>query len=94
MTEVEPPTYYANVVTVSVDPDVVYIELRRFIRPHIDIYHAGKSPTPDVVTEEAMYAQAPLARVVLTYTAGKALLNHLADLLPKMEVARKANQPQ
>ena len=92
MTEMEPPTYYANIVTVSVDPDVAYIEIRRFIRTHAEMHRAGKSGAPDAITDETVYAEAPIARFVLTFTAAKALLSQLNEMIPKMEVARRGNQ--
>ena len=85
----EPPTHYANSVTTSVDPDVVYIELRRFIRSHLEMYRASKGDEPAPLADETVYQEPPVARIVLTYTAAKNLLANLTDLLPKMEAARK-----
>ncbi len=85
----EPPTFYANVVTLSVDPDVMYIELRRYIISHREQYErtkAGKTVPP---SDEAVYAEEPIARVVITYTAARALHANLGELIPKMQLARK-----
>jgi hypothetical protein len=86
----EPPTHYANFVTVSVDPDVAYLELRRIVRPHRDML-AQTLAAPEPATE-AIYAQEPIARVVLTYTAAKALQASLNEVLPKMERARRGTE--
>ncbi len=89
----EPPTFYANVVTASVDPDVVYLELRRYITPHRDMYRmtqpAGEVPA---ISGEAVYAIDPVARVVLTYTAARLLQQNLNDLIPKMVSARRGSE--
>ena len=58
MTEMEPPTYYADIVTVSVDPDVAYIEIRRCIRTRAEMHRAGKSGAPDAITDDTVYAEA------------------------------------
>ena len=88
----EPPTHYANIVTVSVDPDVVYIELRRFIRSHLEMYRVSKQDEQSaVLSEETVYQHPPVAHVVLTYTAAKNLLANLMEMLPKMEAARKGS---
>jgi len=92
----EPPTYYANFVSLSVDPDVAYIELRRYIKPHVDMYRDAQRPAPPPTqatppTAETVYSQSPIARVVLTYTSAKALLNLLNEMIPKMELARKGS---
>jgi len=85
----EPPTFYANVVTVSVDPDVVYMELRRYIVPHASMYRSARAaqPTPPP-SDEDIYAEDPIARVVLTYAAAKSLQTNLNAMIPKMESAR------
>ena len=85
----EPPTFYANVVTASVDPDAVYLELRRLIIPHRDMYANTKTGGAAPPSDEATYALDPIARVVITYTAAKALQATLNELVPKMQLARK-----
>jgi len=86
----EPPTFYANVVTLSVDPDVVYMELRRYILSHQDQFQRAKSPGgPAPPSEEAVYAEEPIARMVITYTAARALYANLGEMIPKMQAARK-----
>jgi hypothetical protein len=85
----EPPTHYANFVTVSVDPDVAYLELRRYVRPHREMFAPRAAPASD----ETIYAQEPIARVVLTYTAVKALQSALNDVIPRMEQARRGTNP-
>lgn len=87
----EPPTFYANIISVTVDPDVAYFELRRFIRPHRDVVkdlRQGAASEPPVA-EAAIYEQEPIARMVLTFSAVKVLQAQLADLVPKMEQARR-----
>ncbi len=91
-TSPEPPTYYANIVTASVDPDVVYLEFRRYITSHLEMYRRARTssatPAPSL-TEEAAYELEPVARVILTFTGAKALQTNLNELIPKMEHARK-----
>ena len=89
----EPPTFFANIVTVSVDPDVVYVELRRYIVPHASLHKSARvAPPTSPPTDEAIYAEAPIARVVLTYAAARALQNNLNEMIPKMQNARKETQ--
>jgi hypothetical protein len=83
------PTHYANIVTVTVDPDVAYLELRRYIRPHREFF-VPSVPSPSEPAEGGVFDQEPIARVVLTYSAAKALHATLGDLLPKMEQERRS----
>jgi hypothetical protein len=85
----EPPTFYANLVTLSVEPDVVYIELRRYIIPHREQHQRAKTGETGSPPEEAVYAEEPIARMVITYTAAKALYANLGEMIPKMQSARK-----
>jgi hypothetical protein len=85
----EPPTFYANFVTVSVDPDVLYMEVRRYIIPHQELYRRTKTGETAPPPETAAYAEEPIARIVLTYTAAKTLHASLSEMIPRMELARK-----
>ena len=90
--QTEPPTFYANVVTASVDPDAVYLELRRYLLPHKEMYRQAQDPVgaPQVsAPAEPLTAVEPIARIVLPYTAAKGLLANLNDLVPKMTLARQ-----
>jgi hypothetical protein len=91
-----PPTYYANVVTSLLTADELTMELRRLDRPHRDISKQGLAPTailPPVPPAEIMNLD-PIARVVLTFQAAKALKEYLDGALPRMEVARKTGTLQ
>jgi hypothetical protein len=89
----EVPTHYANIVTVTVDPDVAYLEIRQYIRPHREFFSQA-GPATSEPAESGILAQEPIALVVLTYTAAKALHASLGDLIPQMErVRRGVGQP-
>ncbi len=86
----EPPIFYANFVTVSVDPDVLYLELRRYMVPHATMYSSSRSgQQAPPIRDEVIYAEDPVARVVLTYSAAKTLQGSLNELIPKMQNARR-----
>lgn len=84
-------TYYANIVTANAFPDEVILEFRRFLRPHREIFETigpGKPiPAPDDAT---LYKTPPIARVVLTFSAAKAMVDHLAKTIPLAEAQRKS----
>lgn len=86
------PIHYANIVTVTVDPDAAYLELRRYIRPHRELF-SQPGPATAEPTEDSILTQEPIARVVLTYTAAKALHASLGDLIPQMDRARRGAGP-
>lgn len=89
------PTYYANFVTSVLTADDLVMELRRFDRPHREIgppaagtYTVLLPPTPrDILNQE------PIARVVMTFSAARALKDYLDATLPRIEEARKSGKP-
>ena len=93
----EPPasqeavTYYANIVSTHVFADEIVMEFRRFIRSHKEVFETigpGKPiPPPDDAT---VYKTPPIVRVVLTFTAAKALKEYLDKTIPVIETQRKA----
>ncbi len=92
-----PPTYFANIVTLQVTADEVILELRRYLQPHKDIL---LNPTQQVdehviipaPTPAQLFAEEPIARVVLTYTAAESLRRNLSSMLPNVERARKTGE--
>lgn len=87
----EPPTFYTNVVTVHVTLDEVSLEGRRYMPGHEEIWRVskgGKEPGP-VPDDATVYREAPIVKVVMTFTAAKALRDTLQALLPQMETVRK-----
>lgn len=87
----EPPTYFANVATTILNVDEMTMEFRRYTQPHREILKLGRKdmvPIPPPKPEE-IYQLEPVARVVLTFTAAKALKQYLDAALPQIEQQRK-----
>ena len=84
------PTYHANVVTNNLSVDEMTMELRWFARPHKD----SMKPSAETVIEvpapsaEEVMATPPVARVVLTFSAVKALKDYLDQAFPEIEKLR------
>jgi len=90
----EPPTYFANIVTTILNVDGMMIELRQYLPAHAEVFKntGGElAPIPPPRVEE-VYKVAPVARVVLTFSAVRVLKTYLDQALPQMEAARKAGQ--
>ena len=87
----EPPTYFANIVTSNLNVDELVMELRRFVAAHRDFLKVGEEliPVPPVTMEEILKLE-PIARVVLSFTAAKALKQSLDQALPEIEKLRKS----
>lgn len=89
----EPPTYFANVVTMLLNVDGMTMELRQYLPPHKDLLKAVGELTPiPPPTHEDVYKVQPVARVFLTFSAARALKAYLDQALPQMETARRAGQ--
>ena len=87
----EPPTYFANVVTMNLNVDEMVMEFRRFIPAHRDFVKAGEKLTllePPQVKE--VLNLEPIARVVLSFTAAKTIKQYLDQALPQIEKQRKS----
>jgi len=92
----EPPTYFANVVTLTMDTDQLVMELRQFLRPHRETFEEPKQegmifyvapPTPkEIVSSE------PVARVVLTFAAVRFLKRYLDAAFSQIEAKRVARE--
>jgi hypothetical protein len=87
----EIPTFYANIVTSNLNVDEMTMELRWFAQPHRGRVKEGTGVTtvPPASPEELMAVE-PVARVVLTFSAVKALKQYLDQALPVTENARKS----
>lgn len=88
----EPPTYFANVVTMILNVDDMTIEFRRYMPPHKELFKTtGKEMIPiPAPSPQEIYQVEPVARVVLTFTAVKMLKQYLDTALPQIEKERKA----
>ena len=88
------PTYYANFVTSVLTADDLVMELRRFDRPHREVPPASGAYTvlPAIRPADVM-SQEPIARVVMTFSAARALKAYLESTLPRMEEARRTGKP-
>ncbi len=85
-----PPTYFANWVTLTVNTDELAIEFRRVDRPHRET--ADQTLIPGPSPQDALNRE-PLARVVVTYTAAKALWEYLNNTMPRVAEARRTGEP-
>ena len=90
-----PPTYFANIISMTLDPDQMIMELRqnlpghRETMPHVSttVITETTPPTP----QEIMDLE-PVARVVLTFTAVRTIKQYLDRALPMMEAKRAADR--
>lgn len=87
----EPPIYFANLVTTILNVDELTMEFRRYISSHMDLLKTPSQqvklippPSPQEITQLE-----PVARVVLTFTAAKALKQQLDQVFPQIEQQRK-----
>ena len=86
----EVATYYANIVTANIFQDEVVLEFRRFLRSHKENFEKfGEKPIPAPDAAE-IFKDTPVVRLVLTFTAAKALVGYLQKTLPIVEAQRKA----
>lgn len=89
------PTYYANFVTSQINVDELSMEFRRLFIPHREMAlqeaKDGIVPVPPVTGDRVMKLE-PIARVVLTFSAAKALRDYLDKVLPSMEAQRTKGQ--
>jgi len=88
------PTYHSNIVTSNLTTDDLTIELRRVDLPHERFLKAQVPGQPLTMipppTPADIMALPPVARVVLTYSAARALKQYLDVALPRAEEARRA----
>lgn len=82
----EPPTYFANIVTLQVNADETVLEFRRSMTPQRE--QLKMQPFEEVVsipppTPEKVFEVDPVARVVLTFSAAEALRANLNNMLPR-----------
>src|SRR5690349_10425569 len=92
-TSPEPPTFFANVATMQLGTDEAYIELRRVMQTHSDVWRATKgSGEVPKLSDEAIYAAPVVARIVLTFRAARGLRENLNTLMPTFEERRKAGE--
>jgi hypothetical protein len=87
----EIPTFHANIVTSNLNTDEMTMELRWFAQPHRNWIQEGTGVTtiPPASPRELMAAD-PVAKVVLTFSAVKALKQYLDQAFPEIEKARKS----
>ncbi len=82
-----------QVPTSQINTDELYLELRRFFTPHEKIARTKSDstllPVPAPSVEDIMKEQ-PIAIVVMTFSAAKALKEYLVKALPEIEAQRKS----
>lgn len=87
-----PPTFHANIVTMILTVDEFTMELRSYLPAHRDQISTDPAdalkPLPPPAVEEVMKVE-PVARVVLTYNAAKALMEYLVKAFPPTEALRR-----
>lgn len=86
-----PPTFFGNIMTAHVNVDEVSFEVRRLMPTHSQISEMTKGGTEPMkpLTELDIYALAPIVKVVVTFSAAKALSDNLQSLIAQMAEARK-----
>lgn len=87
----EPPTYFANIVTMNLDADQMVMELRQNLPLHRETL--AHLTTADVVeitppTPQELISSEPVARMVLTFTAVRYLKQYLDKAFPLIEARR------
>ena len=85
------PTYFSNIVTSNLFPDELILEFRRFLQEHKKIFDPKSGANIVDITPPSMeqiYANHPIARVVLTFAAAKSLRDYLNETIPEMEKRR------
>jgi hypothetical protein len=90
------PTHYANIATSLLTADELVMELRRVDKPHRDVVKetSGLATIVPPATPAEILSHEPIARVVLTFTAAKALKEYLDSTLPRIEEMRKTGKLQ
>jgi len=84
------PTYFANVVTLNITVDEVVIELRRFFQAHKDLALDTQALKPiSAPSPDEIFKLEPIARVVLTFSTAKALMQLLDQAVPQFEQKRR-----
>lgn len=89
----EPPTFFANVVTMNLNADELVMEFRRFMVAHRDFLKAGegiqlvKPPMP-----EDVFKVDPVVRVVLSFSAVRSMKQYLDQALPQIEHLRRSQE--
>ena len=88
----EPPTYFANLVTMNLNVDEMVMEFRRFIQAHRDFPKGSEKLIPlEPPKPEELLNLEPIARVVLSFTAAKSIKAYLDQALPQIEKQRKSS---
>jgi hypothetical protein len=84
------PTFFANIVTSNLFTDELVMEFRRYIQEHKDVFDSQASGIQPVKPpkEAEIYAVAPVARVILTFSAAQALRDYLVTTIPTIEKLR------
>jgi hypothetical protein len=98
--EAPAPTFYANFVTSILTVDDLVMELRRVDRTHREMLSTMTAapvtapfiPLPSITPADIM-ALEPIARVVLSFSAAKALKEYLDNALPAAEESRRTGKP-
>jgi len=88
----EPPTFFANVLTMNLNVDEMVIELRQYHPDHRALMGAGTGEKPVPVppaTQKDLLGVEPVARVVLTFTAVRTLKQYLDAAFPPTEQVRR-----
>ena len=91
----DPPAFYANVITMNLNVDELMIELRRYLPPHKNyISDLGAEPLKPLAppSSKEITELEQIARVVLTYSAAKALMEYLVKAFPPTEDQRRKPQ--
>lgn len=87
----DPPTYFANFASTTLNVDEMTIEFRRYSPPHKELLKTSSQevvPVPPPSAQD-IYQVEPVARVVLTFSAVKALKQYLDTAFPQIEKQRK-----
>jgi hypothetical protein len=91
-----PPTYFGNFATTTLNTDELVLELRRIMKPHRETMKPGSANAPSIIPplaiEEIMREEA-VVRVVMTFTAAKALKEYLDNVMPRVEESRQTGKP-
>lgn len=87
----DPPTYFANVLTMNLDVDQMVMELRQNLPLHREAFaHVTTADVVDIKprTPQELLTLEPVARVVLTFTAVRALKQYLDKAFPLIQASR------
>lgn len=88
----DPPTFHANISTSNLNVDEMTMEFRWIAKPHREWMKEGSSvlEIPPATPQEIMAVE-PVARVVLTFSAARALKEYLDLAVPQIEKKRKSS---